>query len=99
MHTIKLNKHDRYVQQLVRQIRPEYDDISTHLTLEKKKRVIAEIDVVARKGNQLHFFEVKCSYRIIKARKQLQKVKKIFRSYETAYFFYCGAGNQLVEVC
>lgn len=96
---IKPNKHDRYVQKLVKQIRSDYDDISTHLKLEKKKRLIAEIDVVARRGNELHFFEVKCSHRIVKARKQLKKVKKIFGSYNTTCYFYHGAGDKLVEIC
>lgn len=99
MNNIKPNKHDRYVQKLVKQIRSDYDDISTHLKLEKKKRTIAEIDIVARRGKELHFFEVKCSHRIVKARKQLKKVKKIFGSYDTTCFFYCGAGDKLVEVC
>ena len=87
------------MQKLVRQIRSDYDSISTHLKLEKKKRLIAEIDVVARKGDELHFFEVKCSHRIVKARKQLKKVKKIFSSYETTCYFYCGAGDKLLEIC
>ena len=96
---IKPNKHDRYVQKLVRQIKPDYDSISTHMKLEKKKRLIAEIDVVARRGDELHLFEVKCSHRIIKARKQLTKLKKIFGSYDTTCYFYCGMGDKLVEVC
>lgn len=96
---IKPNKHDRYVQQLVRQIKPEYDDISTHLKLEKKKRIVAEIDIIARKGNEIHLFEVKCSYRYVKAKKQLLKAKKIFSAYNTTCYFYCGAGNRLMEIC
>lgn len=99
LYSIKPNKHDRYVQQLVRQLRPDYDDISTHLKLERKKRLIGEIDVVARRGKELHLFEVKCSHRIVKAKKQLFKLKKIFSHYETTCYFYCGAGNKLVEIC
>lgn len=96
---IKPNKHDRYVQKLVRQLRPDYDSISTHLKLEKKKRLIGEVDIIARRGNKLYLFEVKCSYRIVKARKQLTKLKRIFNSYDTTCFFYCGAGDKLVEIC
>lgn len=103
LKTIKLNKHDRYVQQLVRQLRPDYDTISTHLKLEKKKknktRIIAEVDIIARRGKELHIFEVKCSFRIIKARKQLTKLKKLFKEYDTSCFFYCGMGKKLVEIC
>lgn len=87
------------MQKLVRQIRSDYDSISTHLKLEKKKRLIAEIDIIARRGKELHFFEVKCSNRIVKARKQLKRVKKIFSSYDTTCYFYCGSGDKLVEVC
>jgi len=84
---------------LVKQIRPKYDSISTHLKLERKKRLIAEIDIVARKGAELHFYEVKCSHRIVKARKQLNKLKKIFKNYDVACYFYCGAGDKIVEIC
>jgi len=83
---------------LVKQISSDYDDISTHLKLERKRRVIAEIDVIARRGKELHLFEVKCSPRITKAKKQLFKAKKIFKSYDTTCFFYCGAGDTLIEI-
>ncbi|PIN80343.1 hypothetical protein COV13_03750 [Candidatus Woesearchaeota archaeon CG10_big_fil_rev_8_21_14_0_10_32_9] len=83
---------------MVKQISSDYDDISTHLKLERKRRVIAEIDVIARRGKELHLFEVKCSHRITKAKKQLFKVKKIFKSYDTTCFFYCGAGDKLIEI-
>ena len=99
MLIIKLNKHDRYVQKLVRQICSDYDAISTHLKLERRKRMVAEIDIIARRGDELHFFEVKCSYRIVKARKQLKKIKKIFSEYNTTCYFYHGAGDKLIEIC
>lgn len=95
----KLNKHDHYVEKLVRQLKPNYDDISTHLKIEKKKRVIGEVDVVAKRGNEVHLYEVKCSYRITKARKQLTKFKKILKTPNMTCFFYFGAGNQIVEIC
>ena len=94
----KPNKHDRYVEQLVRQIQDDYDSISTYMTLERRKRLVGEIDVVARKGNELHIYEVKCSYRITKARKQLAKIKRIFGDTAMCYF-YCGSGNQIIQVC
>lgn len=94
----KLNKHDRYVKELVKKIKPDYDDISTHLKLNKKKRTIAEIDILARKGKEIHLFEVKCSYRIVKARKQLTKLRKIFQDSPVSLYFYCGIGDLLVEI-
>jgi Holliday junction resolvase-like predicted endonuclease len=60
---------------------------------------VGEVDVVARRGNEVHLFEVKCSYRIVKARKQLSKFKKILRHQNTSCFFYFGAGNKIVEIC
>jgi predicted RecB family endonuclease len=94
----KENKHDRYVKELVKRIRPEYDDISTHLKLNKKKRTIAEIDIMARKGKEIHFFEVKCSYRIVKARKQLTRLRRLFQNDPVSLYFYCGIGDMLIEI-
>lgn len=100
MPTIKkLNKHDRYVEELVKQLKPDYDSISTHLILKRKKRIIGEVDVVARRDTEVHLFEVKCSYRIVKARKQLTKFKKIMRDEKASCFFYFGEGNTIFEIC
>jgi Holliday junction resolvase-like predicted endonuclease len=87
------------VQKLVTQIKSDYDDVSTHFRLSKKKRLVGEIDVIAKKGDELHLFEVKCSYRISKARRQLEKFKRILKAHNATCFFYCGAGDMLVEVC
>lgn len=95
---IKENKHDRYVTQLVDQLTPIYDDISTHLKLSKKKRTIAEIDIMAKKGKDIHFFEVKCSYRIVKAKKQLKRLRKIFNDDSICLYFYCGSADKLIEI-
>lgn len=55
--------------------------------------------MVAKRGDEVHLFEVKCSYRITKARKQLSKFKKIMRNPNLSCFFYFGAGNKIVEIC
>lgn len=86
------------MQELVTQIRPNYEDISTHQIFKKKRRMITELDIVAKRGNEVHIFEVKCSYRITKARKQLNRARNLFRGQKTACFFYCGMGKSLVEV-
>jgi Holliday junction resolvase-like predicted endonuclease len=86
------------VQELVQQIRPNYDDISTHQIFKKKRRMITEVDILARKGDEIHIYEVKCSYRITKARKQLNRARGLFRNQKTACFFYCGIGKALVEI-
>ncbi len=94
----KLTKHDRYVNQLVSQIENEYDYISTNLKITNKKRTVAEVDVIARKGREIHFYEVKCSYRITKAKKQLRKLRKMFNDKRISCYFYCGSGDKLVQV-
>jgi len=62
---------------------------------------VGEVDIIARKGDEIHLFEVKCSYRIVKARHQLLKLKKAnaFKNFNITCFFYCGMGKQLIEVC
>ena len=96
---LKPNKHDRYVLELVEQLKTcDYDDISTHLRLEREGRMIGEVDVLARKGDEIHLFEVKCSHRPIKARKQLARVRKNFSDHQTKCFFYCGLGRSLTEL-
>lgn len=64
-----------------------------------KRRLIGEIDLVGIKDGKIDVFEVKCSYRIIKAKKQLKKIRKIisftneFKRIRT--FFYCGEASKL----
>ena len=95
-----LNKHDRLVDSLHRFIRSQYDSTHTHLLIfSKKKRVKAEVDLIGIRGDKVDIFEVKCSYRISKARRQLKKIKKEF-SLSQKYnrirtFFYCGASREL----
>lgn len=84
--------------ELVSQLKPDYDDISTHCKLENHGRLVGEVDILARKGDEVHLFEVKCSYRIIKAKRQLSKMRKSFTQYHTKCFFYCGGGKTLIEV-
>src|SRR3989344_8962031 len=71
----KLSKHDRYVLELSDKIKHDYDSISTNVLLRQSKRLLGEIDMVAKKGNRLDLYEVKCSYRIVKAKKRLKKKK------------------------
>ncbi|MFT4311103.1 MAG: hypothetical protein ACMXX7_00595 [Candidatus Woesearchaeota archaeon] len=94
----KLNKHDRYVERLVKQIKSKYDDIRTHKKFSNKKRLVAEADIVARIDNEIHFYEVKCSYRIVKARKQLKRLKRIHSNKDVSCFFYCGISSKIIEV-
>jgi len=66
----------------------------------KRKRRIAEIDILAINGKYHDVYEVKCSYRIVKARKQLQKIRKILSRHSNVRnaFFYCGSSNKLIKM-
>jgi len=83
-------KHDRYLEDLCEQIKGDYDDIYTNVELfSKRKRKIAEIDILAVKDNRYYVYEVKCSYRISKAKRQLRKIKKLLPRVRQLFFF-CG---------
>ncbi len=96
MFTFKLSKHDQYVRELCDEIKPEYDSLSTKVLLKKKKRSLGEIDVLAKKGNKYDIYEVKCSYRITKARKQAKSLRKHFNQNINNIYFYCGASASLI---
>lgn len=91
---MKLTKHDAYVKELCEQIQHRYDSLDTHVHLisERTKREVGEIDVVARKGDRVDLYEVKCSYRIHKAKRQLKKFSRIMSKEQNVgeNFFYCG---------
>ncbi|MBR9690999.1 hypothetical protein GOV08_04920 [Candidatus Woesearchaeota archaeon] len=96
--TILPSKHDRYVNQLYRQIKDNYDTIDMNVTFSKKKRKIAEIDIIGKKGDIIDIYEVKCSHRISKARKQLKRVKRLINANRINFFFFCGNSKKLEEV-
>lgn len=65
----------------------------------ERNRLIGEIDLVAVNATSVDVFEVKCSFRPVKARKQLLKIKKIFgNDLDVSVFFYHGDGEQLVRM-
>jgi hypothetical protein len=92
-----VNKHDRYVLELCDRIKPDYDSLSLNVPIMSRKRHFGEIDVVARKGSDIDVYEVKCSYRVVKARKQLTRIKRFVRSAKKAYF-YCGSSGLLLQL-
>jgi len=91
----KINKHDIYVEDLFSMMKGRYDNIYKHLVLANKKRRIGEIDLVGVKDNHIDVFEVKCSHRIVKAKRQLKKLKKVFDTENISLYFYCGASKEL----
>ncbi|MBI4441549.1 hypothetical protein HY639_05255 [Candidatus Woesearchaeota archaeon] len=96
MH-VKHTKHDEYVLDLTKQISPFYDTVRTHIPIfNRKRRVIAEIDVLAKRGDAIDIYEVKCSHRPFKARQQLSRLRRIFRHHIKHSFFYCGSSGMLM---
>lgn len=78
-------------------IRRNYDFLYVCVPLMGEKRLIGEIDVYAVKGSEIDLYEVKCSYREKKARKQLTRAKKFLKLDDKCRtFFYCGESGLLV---
>ncbi len=98
MARCKLSKHDQYVLELSDKIRGDYDSISTNVPVKYEKRSLGEVDIIARKGDRYDLYEVKCSYRILKAKKQLGRIKRYLNLKNARSFFYCGNSGLLVTV-
>jgi len=95
---VKRIKHDIYLEDLHQRIKSDYDSVSKNVRLfSKRGRVIAEIDLLAIRDKSCDVYEVKCSYRITKARKQLRKIKRLMPNVENMFFF-CGESGLLKEV-
>ena len=95
---IVANKHDKYILTLCEKIREDYDVLFINVPLKHNKKLIGEIDIYARKGTRIDIYEVKCSYRIAKAKKQLKKVKKFLEIEEGNNYFYCGNSDLLLRI-
>ncbi|HLC66894.1 MAG TPA: hypothetical protein VJK52_04600, partial [Candidatus Nanoarchaeia archaeon] len=98
---IQLNKHDRYVRQLSQRLRGNYDVLYTHYPIFGRKCQLAEIDVVGIKDGVIDVYEIKCSPRITKARRQLQRIKRLLSNVHHVpinTFFYCGMSNAVLAV-
>jgi len=94
----KLSKHDRYVLELKDKIKHKYDFISMKVKVPGKKRSLGEIDIVARRGKVIDLYEVKCSYRILKAKKQIKRMKRLLNLDDSNGYFYCGSSGALMSV-
>ena len=98
-----LIKHDKYVETLCAQIEPHYDVLYKHIPIYSTKRrsrrtvMLGEIDIIAFKGDYYDIFEVKCSRRITKAKKQLVRIRKALdmdKKLRNAFFF-CGESGEM----
>jgi len=104
INTKKTSKHDRHVSGLCEKLKPDYDLILRNVPLyvknRKRQRRIAEIDILAINGGYWDIYEVKCSYRITKARMQLNKIRKILYTTSSVRhtYFYCGASDRIIKI-
>ncbi len=98
MKNLKLSKHDKYVLELSNKIKYNYDSISVNVPVKYSKRSLGEIDIIARKGQSFDLYEVKCSHRILKAKKQLNRIKKYLNLKNAKSYFYCGNSKILVTI-
>lgn len=83
------------MEQLFERIKGEYDSIERHVLLRGRKSLKAEIDILGRKGGHLDVYEVKCSPRICKARRQLTHIRKLLKADDISLIFYCGMADKL----
>ena len=86
-----------YVQKLIERISNSYDRVFSHVTFPISKKSNAEIDVFAIKDDIIDIYEVKCSYRISKARKQLKRAKRVLELNGNTYF-YCGSSDSIQAI-
>ena len=91
----KIQKHDRYLQRLKDELRDKYDFLYTNIKLTTKKRTKSEIDLMGIRGSHVDIYEVKCSFRITKARHQLKKIRRMLNLADMSTYFYCGSTRQI----
>ena len=97
---LRLSKHDQYVEELCSKIKDRYDSVSKHITIRAKKRMLDEVDVLAKKGGNVDLYEVKCSPRITKAKRQLRKLSRYLGGGMniTNCYLYCGSSHSLTAI-
>ena len=94
----RINKHDQYVEQLYNKIKDDYDVVERHVVLSGKRGMKAEIDLIGYKDGRVDVFEVKCSFRIVKARKQLRRIQRLLNLDGMTLLFYCGMADKLERI-
>ncbi|HLD01211.1 MAG TPA: hypothetical protein VJC39_05710 [Candidatus Nanoarchaeia archaeon] len=63
----------------------------------RRSSILAEIDLLAQNEDCLDVYEVKCSFRITKARKQLTRIKKLMPEVNRLFFF-CGSSGVITQI-
>lgn len=93
----KTNKHDKYVLELYKRLQDSYDYLILDYNIRNNKRNLGQVDLAGVKGTKTDLYEVKCSFRIHKAVKQLKRAQRMMNVHGNL-FFYCGSSGQLQEV-
>lgn len=89
-------RHDKYIEQLISRLEG-YQNLTQNVPIRNKKCTRAEIDLIGVKDQEIHVFEVKCSYRMTKAKKQLARIKRLL-PFPIVTFFYCGSADALKRI-
>ena len=90
----KQSKHENYVAMLQGIIAGEYDEIMANTKLfSHRNKVMAEADLIAIKNDYVDIYEVKCSYRPTKARKQLARLRRLLSQKYRVRNLYFFPGN------
>jgi len=93
-----VNKHDAFVEELYDRVKDNYDVVHRNVTLVSTRgRKVGEIDLMGVKGQHTDVFEVKCSPRYVKARKQLKRIRKHVKG-DIDTYFYCGSSKRIEEI-
>ena len=90
----KQSKHENYVAMLQGIIGEEYDEIMANTKLfSSRNKVMAEADLIAVKNDYVDIYEVKCSYRPTKAKKQLARLRRLLSQKYRVRNLYFFPGN------
>ncbi|MFH1174881.1 MAG: hypothetical protein V1725_07125 [archaeon] len=101
---MKRQKHDKYIDCLCERLSDEYDHMLRNVPIydnrRRKRTLVAEVDILAFKEEYCDIYEVKCSFRMAKAKKQLDRICRLIskRTPVKNVFFYCGESGRLLVV-
>ena len=99
---VKQSKHEAYIDLLITLIHDEYDYIMKNVKCYgAKNRVACEADIIAVTDGVADIYEVKCSFRPTKARKQLRRLRRyISRELPVRHtYFFPGSCERIMRLC
>lgn len=97
-HKVTAPLHALYIRKLSKELQKDYESIETNIELSSRRRVLAEIDILAEKDGEVHVYEVKKSYRPTKAKEQFRKIRKYYSRQIARFYLYCAEADLLVEL-